>query len=156
MHAKQVILTFLAMPKTSLLIFLVHIWDHFMTDTFVTLLLKIGLRFAIAPSEMVISKLFCFWLVSHCNPHYKTLQLTCLDVFDNNWHALLYISYKNYPATGHLGCTWPPCYPDWIPQHPINKANMSANSRSIRPWEKSAASSDLIFIRHEVMLTRAY
>ena len=50
MHAKQVILTFLAMPKTPLLIVQDKFLDHFKTDTVVTLLLKSGLKFALEPS----------------------------------------------------------------------------------------------------------
>ena len=35
--------------------------DHFKIDTFVTLLLKSGLRFALGPSEIVFSRIFGFW-----------------------------------------------------------------------------------------------
>ena len=61
MHAKQGILTFLAMPKTPLLMVLGEFWDHLKKDTIVTLLLKSGLRFALGPSEMVFSRIFCCW-----------------------------------------------------------------------------------------------
>ena len=49
------------MPTTPLLMVQVQFRDHFMTDTFVIVLLKSGLRFALGPSENAFSKIFCFW-----------------------------------------------------------------------------------------------
>ena len=56
MHAKHVILTFLAMPKTTLpsSVLRPHYNRHF-----VTFLLESGLRFALGPSYMIFSRIFC-------------------------------------------------------------------------------------------------
>ena len=105
------------MPKRPLLRVLLQFWDHFITDTFVTLVLKSGLRLSLGPTEMVFKGYSVFGLISYCNPHCKfnckfrpwrswaimlkffmadqctkrlnkNCQPTCLDVFDKNWHAL--------------------------------------------------------------------
>jgi hypothetical protein len=104
------------MPNTPLLMFLVQFWNHIITDTFVTLLLKSGLRFAPASSVIIFSRIFCFGLISYFNPHCKfnckfrpwrswaimlnvadqctkrhnkNSQPTWFDVFDKNWHTLM-------------------------------------------------------------------
>ena len=58
MHTKQVILKCFAMPKNTTSDGSILRPRH--TDTFVTLIWKSGLRFALGPSEMVFSKTFCF------------------------------------------------------------------------------------------------
>ena len=113
MHAKPVVLTILAIPKTPLLMVLIQFWDPSITDTFVTLLLKSHL----GPWEMVFQGYSVLWLISYFNPHCtfnckfrpwrswaitlkifvvdqctqrhnKKHQPTCLDVFNKNWHTL--------------------------------------------------------------------
>ena len=48
------------MPKTPLLVVIVQFWDHLITDTFVTFLLKSGFRFEQGPSEMFFKDIL-FW-----------------------------------------------------------------------------------------------
>ena len=51
----------LGMPTARLLMVLVQFRDHFITDTFVILLIKSGLRFALGLLESAFSMIFSFW-----------------------------------------------------------------------------------------------
>ena len=102
--------------KTPLLMVLVQFWDHFLADTFVTILLKrsqvctgtirndifkdilfLGSFLIVIPIVIIIViviegvelSIRNFVVFDQCTQgHNKKHQPTCLDVFDTNWQAL--------------------------------------------------------------------
>ena len=81
---------YLGMSTTPLLLVLVQFWDHFITYTFLTLVLKSGLTFALGPSESALLRIFCFW--AHFPPSIASLFFQNQECIENlSW---LYFSFK--------------------------------------------------------------
>ena len=101
------------MPKTRLLrVLLVHFWEHLITYTVVTLLLKICLKFAVGPSEMFFFQGYSvFGLVSYCNPHCK---FNCKFRPWRSWAIMLNFFVDDQCTKRHNKNSQPTCLYDFL------------------------------------------
>ena len=96
-------------PKTGLLSMKIKIWDHFTINTFATLLLWSGLRFALGLSESVFFRIFLESSISHWNTLCNLKMLPLPEIIGLERKQKLFLNrttMENKLGTCTLGCPY--------------------------------------------------